>query len=160
MKKLCFGALGIGFGALVSLGGCSISPPADIDTSAVDSFIQAVGQAACDWDYRCCSDPEIKTLEGTKFTTKEQCLPYKQLAAENTLYLDRLAVREGRLRVDDDKAAACLQTQQTKACNPKPGLPAPTPTPRWTTAPRSSWATRPSAPSASMQKSASKAPTA
>ena len=137
MKKLPFGFRVVGVGlaglsaltAFSSLSGCSSSSSSspNVDTSQVDSFIQSMAQAQCAWEYNCCKDAEIKALEGSKYTTKEACLPYQQLTEEDALYLERLAVREGRITVDTTHAAACLSQQTSRMCNAAPGMPQPTP---------------------------------
>jgi hypothetical protein len=127
MKKLCFGGIGVALVAVACVGGCSSNKGAAPDTSSVDAYVQSLAQAACDWEFRCCKDAEIKTLVGTKYTTKEDCLPYQQLAVEDGLYLARLAVRDGRVRLDATHSAACLQQQQSKVCNPPPNTPPPPP---------------------------------
>ena len=101
----------------VPLAGCGSNNP-----GAVTDFITAMATQQCAWEFRCCTDPEIKTLDGRKFTGMDDCVPYRTLALENTLFLDRLAAREGRLRVDGDAAAACLDSMQNRVCNPKPGM--------------------------------------
>src|SRR5256885_13201489 len=93
----------------------------DISTAQVDAFIQSLATQSCDWEFRCCKDPEIATLDGHKFTDEAHCVPYRQLALENQLYIDRLAVGEGRLRLDGAKTAACLAQMTGRACNPGPG---------------------------------------
>jgi hypothetical protein len=87
----------------------------------VTSFVQSVAQAACDWEFRCCKDEEIKARDTNKYTTAAQCLPYAQLAAEDALYIDRLAVSEGRLRLDSTHANACITQMKSRMCNPAPG---------------------------------------
>jgi hypothetical protein len=52
----------------------------------------------------------------------ETCVPYRTLAMENQLYLNRLAAREGRLRVEQVKADTCIAQMESRACNPKPGM--------------------------------------
>ncbi|HEY7956924.1 MAG TPA: hypothetical protein VII38_16580, partial [Polyangia bacterium] len=91
----------------------------------VDSFIDNLAQQTCDWEFRCCTDPEIAMKDGHRYTTMEDCVPYQALALENELFLSRLAVKEGRLRVDHERAAACLEQMTNQACNPTPGTPAP-----------------------------------
>lgn len=101
---------------LATVGGCG-SP----DTAAVDSFIQNMAQQSCAWEFRCCTDAEIQMQDGHRYTNMDDCVPYQTLALEDQLYLDRLAVKQGRLRVNHDQAAACLDQLTNKACNPKPG---------------------------------------
>jgi hypothetical protein len=129
MKKLGFGIASIG-AALTLLGACS-SDAKSADVGALNNFLQAQSQAACDWEFKCCTDAEIKKTEDGKYTTSAQCLAYQQLTQEDQLYLARLAVSEGRLKVDSTHAAACLQTLSARVCNPKPGMTLPpiTPTP-------------------------------
>jgi hypothetical protein len=110
-------------GVLV-LAGCG---SADDGTAALDSFVQEVAAEQCAWEFRCCTDAEIKTQEGRKFADPASCVPYRALALESPLYAVRLAARQRKLRLDDKKAQACLWMLKTRACNPRPGLSAPTP---------------------------------
>lgn len=107
----------LGLGVLL-IAGCGSD-----GTGNVDSFITEMASEQCGWEFRCCTDPEIKQLDGLKYATMADCVPYKTLALENTLYLDRLAAKEGRLRVDTTRAAACIAQMDAQACNPKPGAP-------------------------------------
>lgn len=95
------------------------------DPGQVDSFIDNLAHQSCDWEFRCCTDPEISMKDGHRYTTMDDCIPYQSLALENELYLSRLAVKEGRLKVDPDRARACVSQLKDKACNPMPGTPAP-----------------------------------
>src|SRR5579859_4238847 len=90
----------------------------------VSSFIASTAQASCDWEFRCCSDAEITQLDGKKFAPGDQggCVPYKTLDLATQLYVDRLAVNEGRMRLDSAAAAECLTQLAAKPCN---GTPAP-----------------------------------
>ena len=110
---------------VAALGGCGDSN----STSQVDAFIQTMAQQSCDWEFRCCKDPEIVAMDGAKFTTKDRCQQYRALALEDQLYIDRLAVKEGRLKVDGAKATACLAQLTSMACNPDPNNPNPNPMP-------------------------------
>src|SRR5262245_18063384 len=93
------------------------------NTGDVDNFIQNVATEQCGWEFRCCKDSEIKQQDGRKFATMDDCVPYHKLQLQNQWYLDRLAATQGRLRVDTDKAAACIDQMNTMMCNPKPGAP-------------------------------------
>ncbi len=108
----------IGFSLLLATAGCGSNSSAD-----VDSFIGSLAAQQCDWEFRCCKDAEIKQLDGRKYAAEEDCIPYKTLALEDQLFLERLAAREGRLRVDSTRAGACLAQLTAKACNPMPGTP-------------------------------------
>src|ERR1043166_1642589 len=77
-------------------------------TAAVDDFIQSMASSQCEWEFRCCNEGEIMTLEGNKFSVSGQCTSYRALALQTQLYIDRLAASEGRLRVDPVQAQACL----------------------------------------------------
>lgn len=99
------------------------------NTGEVDRFIQAMADQQCAWQFRCCTDLEIEQVDGRKFSTVEECIPYRVLALTQQLHLNRLAVREGRLTVDAVKRNACLSQMEARACNPKPGQPQPTPDP-------------------------------
>ncbi len=109
---------------VAAIGGCGDS----VSTGQVDQFIQTMAQQSCDWEFRCCTDPEIASLDGSKFTTQDRCNQYRALALEDQLYIDRLAVKEGRLRVDNTKATACLAQLSSKLCNPDPTKPMQMPT--------------------------------
>src|SRR3954452_686814 len=89
----------------------------------VDAFIDNVAQQQCAWEFRCCKDSEIKLLDGRKFATMDECVPYRKLKLQNQWFLERLASREGRLHVDPDLADKCLSQMDGMACNPKPGQP-------------------------------------
>ena len=89
----------------------------------VDDLIQQMASEQCAWEFHCCTDPEIKQLDGTKFSTLATCTPYRALAMQTELYLHRLAAREGRLKVDTSVSAACLSQLQGRACNPNSGTP-------------------------------------
>lgn len=104
---------------IVGTTGCDSS-----STGAVDDFIAQMAEEQCAWEFRCCKDTEIKEMDGRKFTNLEACVPYRTLALVNQLYLNRLAAREGRLRVEGQRAEQCLGQLSAKACNPKPGTPA------------------------------------
>jgi hypothetical protein len=93
------------------------------NTGDVDDFIQNVATAQCAWEFRCCKDAEIKQQDGRKFANMDDCVPYHKLTLQNQWYLDRLAASQSRLKVDTDKAAACLDQMNGMVCNPKPGDP-------------------------------------
>jgi hypothetical protein len=122
------GSLGLALALLVA--GCG-SP----DTGAVDSFIKQLAAAQCSWEFRCCTDAEIQQQEMGKFKDEATCEQFHQLALEDTMYSERLAVRQSRIRVDGTQAAACVAAQMTKACNPAPGSPPPMPPPPGTVDP-------------------------
>ncbi|HZS42559.1 MAG TPA: hypothetical protein VFF06_37270, partial [Polyangia bacterium] len=107
--------------ALMVLAGAGCGDPG---TAQVDSFINSMAQQKCDWEFRCCTDAEITLEDGRKFMASDEgsCVPYRALELADELYIDRLAVREGRLRVDQDAAGACLDQMQNKACNTAPGM--------------------------------------
>jgi hypothetical protein len=96
-------------------------------TGSVDLFIANMATQQCAWEFRCCTDAEIQTQDGHKFTTQDQCVPYRQLTLENELYVSRLAVSQGKLKLDDGKAQACLAQMMAQACNPKTGTTNPMP---------------------------------
>ena len=85
-------------------------------TGDVDDFINRMALEQCNWEFRCCTDQEVRALDGRKFTTADACGPYRTLALENQLYLERLAARQGRLRVDAQKAARCVEALSRRAC--------------------------------------------
>jgi hypothetical protein len=96
-------------------------------TGSLDSFLTNMATQQCAWEFRCCTDAEIKTQDGRKFMTQADCVPYRQLALQDELYINRLAVKQGRLKVDDTKAQACLAALMAEQCNPKTGNPNPMP---------------------------------
>jgi hypothetical protein len=104
--------------ALFAFAGCG-----DAGTAQVDSFIQQLAQQKCDWEFRCCTDDEIQSMDGRKFSPTDEgsCVPYRVLELADELYIDRLAVREGRLRVDPDQAGACINQMTMLVCNTAPG---------------------------------------
>jgi len=105
----------------VAVAGCGS------ESSGVDSFLNEIAKQQCAWEYRGCTDAEIKTQNGNRFMSQDACVPYQELALENELYSKRLAVKQGRLKVDKKKADACIAQMQAQACTPKPGQPAPMP---------------------------------
>jgi hypothetical protein len=107
---------------LAALGGCG-SP----STSSVDNYIKAIAAAQCAWEFRCCTDAEIMQREMSKFKDQTACQQFKELSLENVLYLESLAVREGRVTVDQTNADACVSSIQNDPCNPAPGTPPPPP---------------------------------
>jgi hypothetical protein len=113
-------ALALGAFACSSSSSNTTQPPGD--TAPVDSFINSLAQASCSWEFHCCTDPEIKTRDGNKYTDMAHCVPYSTLALQDQLYIERLAVRENRLTVDSASATACLAQATGKACNPAPGM--------------------------------------
>ena len=96
-------------------------------TGSVDSFITSYAQALCDWQFKCCTAAEIMQQVGTKYKDSMSCLQFQQLTLEDQLYAERLAVRQGRIKVDGTQASACLSEQQNKMCNPAPGTTPPPP---------------------------------
>src|SRR5437879_4633734 len=106
----------------IALAGCGSD-----GSGGIDSFIQDVATAQCNWEFRCCTDPEIKVQDGHKFADQSSCVPYRQLALQDQLYMSRLAAHQGRLKLDDKKSQACLDMMKAQTCNPKPGQPAPMP---------------------------------
>ncbi|HEY2743673.1 MAG TPA: hypothetical protein VGL86_03585, partial [Polyangia bacterium] len=94
------------------------------NTDGIDDFIESIATQQCSWEYRCCTDAEIKVHDGSKFTTQDACVPYHKLALEDELYTSLLAARQGRMRLDHTQEKACLAMMTSMACNPKAGTPA------------------------------------
>jgi hypothetical protein len=109
----------------ISIGLCLLAAGCGVSTTDVDNFIAQMAAQQCAWEFRCCTTAEIDKLDGRKFTDEAGCNPYRTLALEADLFLYRLAAREGRLKVDTTRSRACISQLQAKACNPKPGMPAP-----------------------------------
>lgn len=107
--------------------GLLLLPACGSKTAAVDDFVKQVAEQQCAWEFRCCTDAEIMTKDGRKFMDQSGCVPYRELALEDELYIQRLAASEGRVRVDSKQAKACLAQMMAQACNPKPGQPPPMP---------------------------------
>ncbi len=103
-------------------------PACGDNTSGIDSFVESIATQQCAWEFRCCTDAEIKVQEGTKFTTDDECVPYHKLALTDELYTSLLAAKQGRMRLDHKQEKACLAQMSAMACNPKPGAPVTTPT--------------------------------
>lgn len=95
------------------------------DAGEVERFIADLANETCSWQFRCCTDVEIRTSDGRKYTNQAECVPFKQLELQKQLFLDRLAARENRIRVDRAKADACVAQMAERACNPKPGMTVP-----------------------------------
>jgi hypothetical protein len=98
-------------------------------TGAVDSYINSVAQASCDWEFRCCTAAEIMQQEMTKFKDAATCLKFRELKLEDQLYAERLAVHQGRIKVDDKQVQLCLAELNAKPCNTPPGMTPPPPPP-------------------------------
>src|SRR3954471_4537839 len=98
------------------------------NTSGIDDFVQSIATQQCAWEFRCCTDVEIKAQDARKFTTQDECVPYRKLALQDELYSSLLAARQGRMRLDHDHSQACLAQMTSMACNPKPNQPATPPT--------------------------------
>jgi hypothetical protein len=103
------------------------------DTKAVDTFGQELAAAACGWEFRCCTDAEIKQRDDGKFSDLATCEKFALLALDDgqispwaPLYLEKLGIKEGRLKIDAAKEQACLAELNKMACNPAPGTPPPT----------------------------------
>jgi hypothetical protein len=113
-------------GAL-SLAGCGPSTSDPDVSGALDSFIEQAAAAQCAWEFRCCTDAEIKSADGRKYSDANGCVPYHALTLEKQLYVARLAAHQRRVRLDGGKAQACLLMLMERACNPRPGTAASTP---------------------------------
>ena len=89
-------------------------------------FVESVAVQECAWEFRCCTDAEIKAQDSRKYTAQNDCVPYRRLSLQDELYSSMLAARQGRMRLDHDKSQACLTQMMSMACNPKPNQPATT----------------------------------
>lgn len=115
--------------ALAAVVACASFGCGSPGTGSVDSYINSVAQASCDWEFRCCTAAEIMQQEMTKFKDAATCLKFRQLTLEDQLYAERLAVRQGRIKVDNGQVQACLAQLNAKACNTPPGMQPPPPPP-------------------------------
>src|SRR3569833_978638 len=79
---------------------CSLVLPAcgSDNTSGIDDFIQSIATQQCSWEFRCCTDAEIKVQAGHKFMSQDDCVPYRKLALQDELFSSLLAARQGRMR--------------------------------------------------------------
>jgi hypothetical protein len=102
--------------SLFAISGCGAP-----STDSVDQFLTNLATQQCAWEFHCCTDPEIKTKTGGAYATQADCIAHKQLGQLDGQYIDRLAVRQGRIKLDDTKAQACLAQWMGMQCNPKPG---------------------------------------
>lgn len=109
--------------ASVALAGCGSD-----NTSGIDDFVQSIATQQCAWEFRCCTDAEIKAQDGRKFMTQDECVPYRLLSLQDALYANMLAAHQGRMKLDHDKAQACIAAMMSMSCNPMPNQPAAPPT--------------------------------
>ena len=58
-----------------------------------------------------------------KYKDQATCVQFHELALEDAHYAEKLAVRQGRIKVDGAQASACLTAQNALACHPAPGSP-------------------------------------
>ena len=100
--------------ALVALAGCGAS---DDGTAKIDQFVQAVAAQECAWELRCCTDGEMLARDGRVFGDVTSCAPYRALTMAGQLYQARLAARQGRVRLDDAKAQACILSMEARPCS-------------------------------------------
>src|SRR5262249_1604606 len=113
--------------AVIALAFLSCDP--EHDTAAVDQFIKDQAAQVCEWQYKCCTDAEIKVVESTKYMSEMACEPYEVLELGNFLYTSRLGVRQGRVTVDTKQASLCIEQLKNKPCNQSNGqAPPPDPT--------------------------------
>ncbi len=99
------------------------------NTGAVDDYIKSLATAQCAWEFRCCTDAEIQQQEMGKFKDQATCVQYAELQLQNQHYIDKLAVRQGRVTVDSAQATACIAEQQGLMCNSATGMTTPPMTP-------------------------------
>jgi len=109
---------------------CSLALPAcgSDNTSGIDDFIESIATQQCSWEFRCCTDAEIKVQDGRKFMSQDDCVPYRKLALQDELFSSLLAARQGRMRLDHDQSHACLMQMMSMQCNAKPNQPTNKPT--------------------------------
>jgi hypothetical protein len=114
---------------LVSLCGCggsgadSPSPTSIYSSADVDDLIQGLATATCAWEFRCCTDAAIQAWNGGRYKDAAGCAPFHELDLKRDLYADRLEVGSGRMRVDADKAAACLAEWNALGCSGRTPFP-------------------------------------
>jgi hypothetical protein len=93
------------------------------DTRAIDSFIKSMATEACAWEFNCCNDVEILAKDGRRFNDQAGCSDYRELELQNELYLQRAAAQQGRLHLDGNSAAACLDQLKARTTSCMPALP-------------------------------------
>src|SRR5262249_6044755 len=81
------------------------------NSGSVDDFIKQLASAQCAWQFRCCTDAEIMQQEMGKYKDQATCEKFQELALEDLHYAEKLAVKEGRITVDNTQAQACLAAQ-------------------------------------------------
>jgi hypothetical protein len=84
---------------------------------ALDNFLEQAAKAACAWEFRCCSLPEIDTIGQSSYLTESECVSQSLLQLRVLLAAERSALLDGRLTVDAGKLGACVQQLTTRACN-------------------------------------------
>lgn len=99
---------------LLVVAGCGAS---DDGTAAIDRFVQAVAAQECAWELRCCSDGDMLVRDGRVFGDVASCAPYRALTMQGQLYQARLAAKQGRVRLDDAKAQACILAMEARPCS-------------------------------------------
>jgi len=105
-------------------GGSGDAPDADSGDAAgaaagagFDTFLEQVAKAACSWQFRCCSLPEIDALAVSSYLTETECVAQSILQLRVFLSAERAALLDGRLTLDVAKAGACGQQLTARACN-------------------------------------------
>jgi hypothetical protein len=83
----------------------------------VDDFISALASAMCDWQFRCCSLPEIDVIGNSSYVTPSDCVPETELGLETTLGPARAAAAAGRVILDPARAAACVDAFAHGSCS-------------------------------------------
>jgi hypothetical protein len=105
--------------ALLSIAFVGCGSPS---TDSVDQFLASYATLECAWQFHCCTDAEIKTATSGKYATQADCVSYYELGEEDPQFVDRLAVRQGRLKLDSAKTQACLAALMAEPCNSKTSI--------------------------------------
>jgi hypothetical protein len=108
----------------IALVGCSSgnegAPAAESrpigDVASVDRFIGALAAAMCDWQFRCCSLPEVDYIGSSSYLTPSECRPMTELQLRTQLGELRGAVFTGRMGLDSKVAASCVANFSEGSC--------------------------------------------
>jgi hypothetical protein len=71
----------------------------------------------CDWQFRCCTLPEVDAIGGSSYVTPADCRPATVLGLETLLGEARAAATVGNVTLDPARATACLHTFDGASCS-------------------------------------------
>jgi hypothetical protein len=88
-----------------------------VATTALETFIEQTAAAACAWQFRCCSLPEIDALSGAGYQTEAECRTASSHLLSRSFSEVRFAFRQGHISIDPALAAACVEQLRNGTCN-------------------------------------------